>query len=215
MPTPATILTASAVGIGLGLLTWHEVAQARMRDVARREKRKPLDVLPPPPVDELPDVVPDDYAPTPPIEPEPAPEPEPEPSPDPEPEPEPEPPPAAHVGTGWTGWPHQEQFPDEASFAEALMNLGYMDWASTCLTQAGRFLANPCAAIVGAFQQDFNLVRQYVQATQQLYIAVGPLAMTEWIDADTTTALVHARWIEDEAGAPWADVVRNAEIYFS
>lgn len=148
-------------------------------------------------------------------QPEPEPEPEPKPKPQPQPKPSPGPAPAPHVGTGWTDWPHKQWFPDEASFSETLSDLDYLDSPSTCLTQAGRFTAVSCAAIVGAFQEDFNLVRDYVQHAQNLYVAVGPLPLTERLDAPTVTALVHATQIEQSAGKSWADIVHDADIYFS
>lgn len=135
------------------------------------------------------------------------------PEPPPVPEPQPDYPP--YVGSGWAGWPHKDWFFDEASFAEVLMNLGYMDWASTCLTSEGRFLAQACGAIIGAFQEDFNLVRDYLREAQNTFMAVEPLQLTEKIDSPTTTALLHALRIEQESGATWADVVSAADTYFS
>lgn len=95
------------------------------------------------------------------------------------------------------------------------MNLGYLEWASTCLTADGRFLAQACGAIVGAFQEDFNLVRDYVREAQNMFMAIEPLELTEKLDTPTITALLHALRIEDEAGATWADVVSAADTYFS
>lgn len=245
MPTPATILTVTALGLGLGAVAVFEARQARARDQARRHRGQllpspvgcdawgPVYSLAGDPVgrytgpgdgecwaecpegyelvelDGVPRCSSTTDLPQLPTESEPSPTPEPTPEPTPGPAPEP------HVGSGWTDWPQKQWFPDEAAFAETLSDLGYLDWPSTCLTQSGRFTAESCAAIVGAFQEDFNLVKSYVEHAQALYIAVGPLQLTERLDAPTITALVHATQIEQNAGKPWADVVRDAEIYFS
>lgn len=246
MPAATTILTVTALGLGLGAATWFETKQARARDEARRNR-----ALPPHgaacaswgPVASLDGTVPVGHWEGPgdgdcwPVCPEgyevietddgprcasttelpdiPEPEPEPEPEPVPEPVPEPEPDYPSYVGSGWTGWPHKDWFFDEPSFAEVLMNLGYLDWASTCLTPEGRFLADPCGVIVGAFQEDFNLVREYVRDAQKIFMVANALELTERIDAPTTTALLHALRIEEESGSQWSDVVRGAEIYYS
>jgi len=191
-----TLIAASALGLGLGGMAWYEVAQARVRDKARRV-RKPT-ALPPPP-GEVPDVDGDETESK--QEPQPAPEPKPEPL-------------APYVGSGWADWPHLDEFPNEASFAERLARFGYLDDAATCLSQNDGFLEVSCAVIVGAFQQDFNLVRAYMLA-RNMEVSIGDLELTEKIDAETTMALVYARSIEEQAGQPWPGIVQTAEIYFS
>lgn len=206
MPTPATILGTSAVLLGLGTLIGYEVLQSRALAEARRSRRWGAKPLPEPPPEPLPDV---DEGP----EPEPPPPP-PEPPP-PQPEPEPEPPSGRYIGGGWTDWPHKEWFPTEAAFADALEALGYLDQASTCLSQQSAFRAVSCAPVVGAFQMDFDVVREYLGHAHGYHIAIGPLPVTDQIDQNTIVALVHALGIEDELDTPWQELVAAAESYFS
>lgn len=232
MPTAATILTVTALGLGFGAAALFESKQARARDEARRRRTQlppelqtcaglgPVYSLAGQPVgrytgpgdgDCWPEC-PEDYEL---IETEEGPRcsstielPD-------LPQPEPEPDYAPYVGSGWTDWPHKEWFLDEESFAQVLMNLGYMDWASTCVTPQGRFLAEPCAAIIGAFQEDFNLVREYLREAQDVFMAVEPLELTERLDAPTITALLHALRIEQESSSEWPEIVSSADLYFS
>jgi hypothetical protein len=53
------------------------------------------------------------------------------------------------VGSGWTGWPHKDVFPDEDAIVQAFRRLGY--------TVADNLLSSHSMDEVGRFQADHNL----------------------------------------------------------
>lgn len=53
-----------------------------------------------------------------------------------------------YVGSGWTGWPHKDVFPDEDALVQAFRRLGY--------NVTENLLSAQSMAEVGRFQEDYN-----------------------------------------------------------
>lgn len=186
-----TVLVTTAVGIGLGVVAFLEVEQAKARKAARklRGSGEPLP-LPPspdyddlPPVDDLPDLDEDDVR-------------------------------GPFVGGGWFDWPRKDVFADEMSFSMALTTLGYTEQPGTCML-AERFQVVGCAAIVGAFQEDYNLVSQYADVIGYTWPG-GPASLdeTELIDAPTVQAMAAALSVVADLQTPWVQIVQAALDHF-
>lgn len=139
------------------------------------------------------------------------------PSPIPEGPPPPLPPPTGrYVGSGWTGWPHKDQFPDEASFGRTLQKLGYVPgyWSREGYT----VLDDATRQAVRGFQADFNYVSKYRRHAREagLEEKLAPfsppiradLAVDGLLGPATIPALYDAQVYEVDVGMEWYKIVQ-------
>lgn len=135
----------------------------------------------------------------------------------------PKPPPpkgAPFVGSGWTDWPHKDQFPDEKSFGQSLELLDYNpgSWSSPEWT----ILDEQALDAVTAFQMDFNILmafRRHMRAQGQEFEPGSPpvrpdLASDSLLGQKTITALADAFVYERVAGMKWDQIVQTAAAEF-
>lgn len=107
----------------------------------------------------------------------------------------------SYAGTGWTGWPHKDLFPNEGSLVLAMIDLGYR--------MGETFLDATSVQSITAFQRDYNRVRA-AALLDELVIAEGPqrLVVDGKLGSNTIRSLYDAIWANEHT--PWRDLVNRA-----
>lgn len=110
-----------------------------------------------------------------------------------------------YVGSGWTGWPHNDVFPDEDAFVQALRRLGY-DVDDDLLSQHSMWL-------VGDFQLHYNLwsMRRALVEGEPIYDAAPTLEeieIDELVGEDTTEGLYDALLADEQFPGGWPALVK-------
>lgn len=117
-----------------------------------------------------------------------------------------------YVGTGWK-WPHQDRFPSERSFGEALMKLGYNPGA---INPSFSALSDRVINQVKIFQNHWNIVANYLEkrsAAKGVPIPVPRLSVDGKIGANTIEALIRAPKMASVDGKSWGGLVGTAQAY--
>jgi hypothetical protein len=111
-----------------------------------------------------------------------------------------------YVGSGWTGWPHKDAFPDVDAFVQAFRRLGYM--VDDSLTTERSMVQ------IGRFQQDYNLwsttwasMDEGALWPEEPASPASPIDEDERVGKDTVGALVDALMADQYFPGGWQPMI--------